>query len=60
MNKTHNERNAGRKPLPVDERKVKINICLNPETFEKLKSVDNRSGLINDLLQKYFNNIVGG
>lgn len=37
----------GRPPLPPGKKKVKINVALDPEVFQFLETVDNRSSFIN-------------
>jgi hypothetical protein len=48
--KTHNERNAGRKPIHASGAKVNITVGISQEAFEKIKGSQNRSKLITDLI----------
>ena len=48
------EARRGRPPLAAEARKRRVNIMLDPDVADRLKTVPNASALVNDLLRKQF------
>ncbi len=42
----------GRPPIPSKERKVRMNMMIEPELAERLKLVANKSAFVNDAIRK--------
>lgn len=42
----------GRPAMPVEARKRRVNIMLNPDVADHLKTIPNASAYVNDLLRK--------
>lgn len=42
----------GRPPLPVDDRKKRVNLMLDPDVIERLKADGNMSATVNSALRK--------
>jgi hypothetical protein len=42
----------GRPPMPAEARKRRVNIMLDPDVAERLKTLPNASAYVNDLLRK--------
>ena len=44
----------GRPPLPTEAKKRRVNIMLDPDVADRLKTIPNASAYVNDLLRKQF------
>ena len=42
----------GRPPLPMEAKKRRVNIMLDPDVVDRLKTIPNASAYVNDLLRK--------
>jgi hypothetical protein len=42
----------GRPPLPTEAKKRRVNIMLDPDVADRLKTIPNASAYVNDLLRK--------
>jgi hypothetical protein len=42
----------GRPPLPAEAKKRRVNIMLDPDVADRLKTIPNASAYVNDLLRK--------